>query len=132
MRCDSNWERSLAVLAMTRKWQAHYCVVNISGMMLGLGESRAQLLDSKVRLLAGTGRASKSTLSIEQAAKSPPHLARSNPCTQPAVSIQITGFHSLQTSPRRGAAGRARNRNRPRTGPRKSATAARVQIRIWS
>lgn len=44
VRHDSSWTRSLSVLSMAREWQREYRVGIKSGMMLGLGETREQLL----------------------------------------------------------------------------------------
>ncbi|MBM4117135.1 lipoyl synthase [bacterium] len=52
VRHDSSWTRSLAVLAMAREWQPAYAVGIKSGMMLGLGETREQLLAAMDELLA--------------------------------------------------------------------------------
>ncbi len=44
VRADSEWERSLSVLRMAGEWRSRYPVRVKSGMMLGLGESRPELL----------------------------------------------------------------------------------------
>lgn len=54
VRHDSSWTRSLAVLTMAREWQAEYRVGIKSGMMLGLGETREQLL-AAMEALRGAG-----------------------------------------------------------------------------
>lgn len=52
VRTDSSWERSLSVLRMAKEWQRSYPVRIKSGMMLGLGETREQLLAAMQRVLA--------------------------------------------------------------------------------
>ncbi len=51
VRTDSDWERSLDVLRMAVEWRAEYPLRVKSGMMLGLGESRAQLLTAMAGVL---------------------------------------------------------------------------------
>ena len=51
VRHDSSWTRSLAVLSMAREWKREYSVGIKSGMMLGLGETREQLLAAMDALL---------------------------------------------------------------------------------
>jgi lipoyl synthase len=51
VRTDSDWERSLSVLRLAGEWRAEYPVRVKSGMMLGLGESREQLLDAMAGVL---------------------------------------------------------------------------------
>ena len=51
VRHDSSWTRSLAVLAMARERKQEYRVGIKSGMMLGLGETREQLISAMGGLL---------------------------------------------------------------------------------
>lgn len=51
VRTDSDFQRSLDVLKMSSEWKATYPLRVKSGMMLGLGETRAQLLDAMEQLL---------------------------------------------------------------------------------
>ncbi len=51
VRHDSDFQRSLSVLRMAAEWKQHYTVRIKSGMMLGLGETRAQLAHAMERLL---------------------------------------------------------------------------------
>ncbi len=51
VRTDSDWERSLDVLRMAVEWRAEYPLRVKSGMMLGLGESREQLLTAMAGVL---------------------------------------------------------------------------------
>ena len=51
VRTDSSWRLSLAVLRLAGEWRREYTLRVKSGMMLGLGETRAQLEDAMVQLL---------------------------------------------------------------------------------
>ncbi len=50
-RSGSDFERSLSVLTMAAEWKTDYAIRIKSGMMLGLGETREQLLAAMERLL---------------------------------------------------------------------------------
>jgi lipoic acid synthetase len=51
VRTDSDFERSLSVLRHAHSWKKHYPLRVKSGLMLGLGESRFQLLSALERVL---------------------------------------------------------------------------------
>ena len=52
VRTDSSWERSLAVLRMAGEWRQDYTVRVKTGMMLGLGETREQVIAAMEGVLA--------------------------------------------------------------------------------
>ncbi len=52
VRTDSSWERSLSVLRMAAEWRQEYGVRTKTGMMLGLGETREQVIAAMESVLA--------------------------------------------------------------------------------